>query len=916
MLVQKFTTLFITLSACTALFIEHEAYAACTNPPVIGCTTAMGCNPPVEGIFELKPGQITINYHDQCGTEDATRVYARTGMSGAFAQIKLENSSSSGWRTATHANLDAGQTYCFMVQTQEGATLRNSAHRCVVTPAAACNPPVIGYEEGGVPAFPFVSADSIGVQYHDQCGSDRATTIFARRFGTSAWTAIHSETGPKPGWRTATHASLDADTSYCFTAATTGPDDHVSYSEQRCVRTAPAFQNVVLTAPESLEVLASFEWHDTHPLPEGTPEAPALYYMNILLEEETTVMALRQLGLHVQADPLFVPELTGYTDASTLIYGSSSLPAGRWYFAVVSGAVYNALRTDSIASVERGEGANIPAMVLRRIPVSAARFGSAYRLSPVHLTENGFEHNGLPRQVCFPYDGGEACQIQQELGGWIARKVITISYEALDYAAEATRDLLGQVSRRLEGEVNLTVQFRLLNTDPLFMPNRSANSFLTSGWSGQELYLANTKVRIRQGYTSFSGKTNSTGRISLPISKNNATGICFELDSEFVKITQHVATKELCVHSADSGYATSHEMEIQVKDSRANVFAQVNDAGRYLKTVFGHTPAKMTMLIGDAADRLATQDVAFAGCMGRIPNLVLSGAADVLLGFLHPTLITGSLSAEYLYSVDIVLPRDNEASRGVATHEYGHAAMCSLLGAGHVQTAWTQVILQSATHAPNDEASYIAEAFADFITAQVAGGTNYFAVPDSRESLGVNYADRDGDGLEHNYTDADLSGSLKPEYHAKVRRVAALLHDAFDGHNGAATQPNDAQHWDYDYTDSYLVHETSNGTAADDDPVSLDGRCLPRIFQRWREQASLLSEGTFLRALAQTMIANGATRDETCEVFKKHAPSCPSYVANLSTVPGSDPCVSPSSGNGGGGGGGSHDPSEPPPVVN
>src|SRR5262249_12691615 len=123
-------------------------------------------------------------------------------------------------------------------------------------------------------------------------------------------------------------------------------------------------------------------------------------------------------------------------------------------------------------------------------------------------------------------------------------------------------------------------------------------------------------------------------------------------------------------------------------------------------------------------------------------------------------------------------------------HEYGHAVMCEMLmrqGLDAFEFAWTDLIIATRNQTPDNQASILAEAWADFITAQVLGGTNYFATTDSKPSKSVNYCPAGGECLEENF----VQGST---FETQVRRVASLLEDAFDGHP-AGDGPNDASHW-------------------------------------------------------------------------------------------------------------------------
>ena len=189
--------------------------------------------------------------------------------------------------------------------------------------------------------------------------------------------------------------------SYCYRLDITGgglPDE----SHTRCATTdwRVGFEGPRMTQAESAAVLGLFDWRDTQALPTGTADAPALYYMNLLVEggDPDAEQGFRSLGMHVQRSPLFPEELDGWSDADAIakdcelppvlaedvqvqarafvplrdqtIFGSC-VPVGRWYFTAVPGRIYNEIRTQMIDQIARGEVPGIRALVFRRIPVAA-----------------------------------------------------------------------------------------------------------------------------------------------------------------------------------------------------------------------------------------------------------------------------------------------------------------------------------------------------------------------------------------------------------------------------------------------------------------------------------------------------------------------------------------------------------------
>jgi hypothetical protein len=105
-----------------------------------------------------------------------------------------------------------------------------------------------------------------------------------------------------------------------------------------------------LSVDESTAMRTSFRWDDTLPVPEAyTDGTPRLYYATIYLSSPNTLQALDALRIHYSNNPLFEDEM-----ASLEAQGISedfSYPHdghGQFVFAIVPGAVYNAVRAAAL----------------------------------------------------------------------------------------------------------------------------------------------------------------------------------------------------------------------------------------------------------------------------------------------------------------------------------------------------------------------------------------------------------------------------------------------------------------------------------------------------------------------------------------------------------------------------------------
>ncbi len=686
---------------------------------------------------------------------------------------------------------------------------------------------------------------------------------------------------------------------YCYRLRILGDGSRPEESHTRCATTdwRVGFDGLGISPAESAEVLRLFDWRDTQALPEGTEAEPALYHMNLLIAggDPLAEQGFRTMGMHVQAQPIFYQELEGWNDAQALARTCDGtvveeigpvatrarsirpvtpvrpvvecVPLGRWYFAAVSGRIYNEIRTRMLEQIGRGETPGVPALVFRRIPVAAGVAVGVTRhvLNYVYLGQQGFEFNAI--RQCFELeDGTRVCQIQQELLGWLARKVGHWVVELGDAVVEGVRSAIGRITRLIKGEVTLDLDFRLLNTDPAF----GTNEVMRSGWSGQELKLADVRVEVRQGLAGFYENTDANGHVRLKVAKNADTKVCVQLDNDTAEVTEFLIEKTVCVANIGK-FTADAQRTIDARHNYLNTLAAMSDAREYLRQVAGFTMPKITVLVGGEADELAVQDRSFAPCMGRAPSLL--GVGTDLLGLLGPAWLAVGVATEFTFSVDIVLQPGDDRSRGVPVHEYGHTVMCEMLlrqGLDAFEITWTDVIIATSSQTADNQASYLNEAFADFITAQVLGGTNYFSTVNAIASESVNYCPAGGSCVENNF-------KSRSDFKSQVARIVSTLHDAFDGH-AAGAGPNDASHW---LPSLPFAHAFAIDSDANDEVVALAGSDLRALFEHWDARGTLLREDNFMGGLADLAEERGYAEADVCALFALHDASatCPGFVA-------------------------------------
>ncbi|MBM4244302.1 MAG: hypothetical protein FJ148_10870 [Deltaproteobacteria bacterium] len=687
---------------------------------------------------------------------------------------------------------------------------------------------------------------------------------------------------------------------YCYRLTILGSSAGPEQTHTRCATTdwRLGFERAGIDPDESARVLSTFDWSDTQRIAPGSEDEPALYHMNVLVEgaDPLAEQGLRSLGMHVQPQPIFVQELddwdasqsvaqecTGSIDVFAPLAAAARFPApglpvyscvpvGRWLFAVVPGNVYNEIRERMLEQIGRGEQPGLRALVFRRVPVAEALPVGVSRhvLDYQYLGQQGFEFNAISRCSTLP-DGTRVCETRQELVGWILRKVVKWVVELGDLVIEKVRSAIGRIARLVKGELRLDLNFRILNTDAGF----GTDQVLRSGWSGEQIHLAGVKIEVRQGLAAFYAHTDSQGYVTLKVAKNADTKVCIQVENDTAELTEYLIETTVCVRNLGklSDYTRA---TVDVRHPYVNTLAAMTDARRYLLRTAGIQMPKVTVLVGRQADSLAAAGRSFAPCMGRVPSALGLGADIIgaLGAMVNPAFLVATITTEFLYSVDIVLRTPDDDSRGVPVHEYGHVVMCEMLqrqGFDAFQMAWTDVIFASGDQSAGSQASYLNEAFADFFTAQVVGGTNYFAPSDAVASKEVNYCKAGAACFDENF-------SGKSDFEQQVARITSILHDAFDG-NPQGLGPNDASHWTRP-AGGVLTHVAARDSDLNDETVRLPGAALLDLFDQWDDRGQLLREDSFLGGLADAMKAHGVPEADRCALFALHdgGAACPDFV--------------------------------------
>jgi hypothetical protein len=363
--------------------------------------------------------------------------------------------------------------------------------------------------------------------------------------------------------------------------------------------------------------------------------------------------------------------------------------------------------------------------------------------------------------------------------------------------------------------------------------------------------------------------------------------------------------------------AAEHLVETTITDVQSKVQAAQNATQAAANATAAAATATANFLAAAGDDALVPvikgidQDVhAVAGATLAAVTLVGKTAVDIQKasfktgGQLAGALIGASIAGqvfEFLAAGDILFPSahgdyTNVSSRGVATHEYGHYTLCSLLDrvaplafASMYDEAAAQGVVT--TQDPSATSAVLNESFADLIASQVVGATNY-AVPGTDDvSLGLmNYCLAAGTGcIEDNRTNFNPPGTSGPTFPQEVLRNVSLYTDALDGTPFALSDVHmNGNQWDafVDPTTHKITGVTLSATvggSSTDDGVSLvSPTFVPWIRHLVERDPTLLREDNVFGGLSDVMVDQQVNWCERCEVFRLHTldaaggnPICP-----------------------------------------
>ena len=720
------------------------------------------------------------------------------------------------------------------------------------------------------------------ISFSIQTRPKTTNTLYVRQGDRGPWKYLR----PVPsGYSSFREEGLDTHVKRCYSVRSHADSRYYVYQTCKSPYSRVEFRPGEMSQEITDRILDAFEWSKTEPVQEGNnPNQPALYSMAVLLEKAPNSEdenLIRDLGIHIQDLPLFPNEFPTWDSQKAVVTVGDEYRI--WRFIVIPGYLYNAIRDRNITRESKGQQTSL--LVFRRIPDNRATDNvyDPYRLNYSYLRDNLFTYNGNFNENAVNESG---CQLDDSKTdcplfiGSLIKHIVSYFSEGAEFLIDGVRKIQGFFKRKLGDEVTLTLNIQLLNTESNFTEP------MKSGWSGELLTLEGATVQIRQGFSIFEKKINAYGNVTGKVAKHDSSKICFKLKNHAVEITELLTEKTVCL---DGRYVINANttLNLQVKHPYVNAFAGITDAYKYMEEVMDFKMRRVRVLTGWLANILAVDDDrSYAPCLGIVDLTTLD---------LIPLVNIVKETAELVMAdIDIILSTKDAATRGVPVHEYGHNVLCTLAhdvnGDGYIEIAWTDVILGIFDQNASNSSWIFNEAFADFISSQVLGATNYVNQIGGTTIGTMSYANAGSGGIETNYRD-----SSNPTVRTEVARVASIIHDFFDG-NVLNTDPfelnlnpNDGTHWDTVNNSLTWARSTKKSqinlkqdSDQEDEEVLIPGSS----FTRWADFAKrhsffslTFNYKNWLGGLADLARDEGYNDAQICDLFALHSMggTCPDY---------------------------------------
>jgi hypothetical protein len=589
----------------------------------------------------------------------------------------------------------------------------------------------------------------------------------------------------------------------------------------------------LLSAQQTQQMFDSFSWtavrnqtwpggdktgHVAKNNPDGTP---ALYYGWVYLHTVQDAINLRKLYVHVLGTPLFQQELDQFAG----MCGAISNPGdgvGAFVPVVIPGLTYNNLIDAFTAPNLSGNPQVFEAVIIRQVPAGAANPNGSISyaaLANARFSYLDYEPKPLP----------DPANITQY------HSVVHALVDVVQFVGQGLKDLgvqiergLAAINRLFTGTVNVALTLNAVTGDTAF----ASNPIMLHGWgplSGTPLGAPGMRVRIQQKFfntfipATSTGYTDQNGFVSIDAVKGQdprGSGLCIQLRNDAATWTEFLLTSEVCdFRGFDPNSATLSNFQLtnftqntqiaaHISETHLEGHYQADDVYRWDQAVVGFTPQRATIMSGWMADTFSTHSNGFARpwtpCLnyGSVRDELID--ATLTTGFLFGVVgeaiaAAASTFEDIIGRTDIFMATTSRLpiDRAVMSHEFGHFTFCGLLnkanGSAVNNLIWTFMINQENNSAGYN---YVNEAFADFVSGQVAGGANYGWLNSGavQGSGATSYCNNTGRCYDENLNGVATAKTQDPK---SIGRIASMMEDAFDGRANTKFQnlPDNVDSW-------------------------------------------------------------------------------------------------------------------------
>ena len=697
-------------------------------------------------------------------------------------------------------------------------------------------------------------------------------------------------------------------------------------------------------------------WANVTPAPATDAEGrPTMFYAAITITNPIQIAELNAVGIQTDTMPMFMDDATrGKFDGQVGYVSKSTCGGAEIVWGMVPGPIFNLIAQDTVKFNETLVEAIVFLPVPDQVGDASITYDGVHPLSYSAARNAGFRapDDPPPSQPgtvavagAWDFITSAASSAWNDVKG-AAKDVVQDGAKVYNAIKNGIPSFSGTVTCWAEDCVQVGVHLDIRNADPAFgganvAGGNDGTTPMVRAWgsqANQPLTMTGVQLTLRQsddllGFSwpiSFSGSVQTDGTATVTAVTGKSSDFCITLENYAATLNDELTARQLCSFShvlttttgatrPNTTFSHDDQVNLRLEDKYVNVMAQLTDGYDYLKALGNYTPQKAKVLSGWPLNvpgiKQALNGRAVTPCL-NFPDVAVQGINDLLdataealpppfdaLGFIF----AGALEATY--EDDIWLPDNGDTlvSRGIASHEYGHFAMCSLLSDEdptkmvNIPSLIVQRVIDGTYGDATDEAAYIMEGWADFFAGQLVSGANYFDMENEiGDDTSMTYCKGDGKGpcWDWNYVDdmdATSAGGVGSfGFLHQVRRVATTLQDAFDGHPFGTDMPGQGDFWTQaqagiNYVTlvvqghpSYLTEAASHNGDAHDELIALPGSDLRTLIHNWTHAIGwgegliwAVDQAQFFGALNQTIrnerLAPPVFNYNWCDVCKMFA---------------------------------------------